>query len=302
MMLTQILVSGLGLALPLLIAAVGELVSERAGVLNLSLEAMMLTGAFTAVTGTVLTGSAWLGAACGLCGGLLVGLAQTLLSVRLRADQIVVGVAANALALAATTFGARLLLDGDRGVTGFERLPIPVLADVPVIGPVLFAQTALGYLCAGVVLVTGLLLGPRTGWGLRIDATGEDAGAADWTGLPVRRIRALCILLTSALAGLGGAQLALSEVHAFSDNMTAGIGYLAVVAVIAGRWRTPGTVVAAVAFGVAQALQYALPAAGVGLPPAVLTMIPYLVAIVAVSGLAGASRAPSCLTVPFVRA
>ncbi|GAA4556281.1 ABC transporter permease [Pseudonocardia xishanensis] len=301
-LLTQILVSGIGFALPLLVAAVGELVSERAGALNLSLEGMMLSGAFCAVLGSVTTGSPWLGAVAGVLGGLLLGAAQALLSVRALADQIVVGIAANALALAASTFGARLVFTGGTEVPAFDRLPIPVLHDIPVLGPAVFSQTALGWICVLVVVVTAVLLGPRTGRGLRIDATGEDAVAADRTGLPVRRLRALCILLTSAMAGLAGAQLALSEVRAFSDNMTAGIGYLAVVAVIAGRWRAPGTALAAVLFGLAQALQYALPALGVAVPPALLTMIPYAIAVVAVSGLAGSSRAPSCLTVPFARA
>ncbi|GLY13621.1 ABC transporter permease [Kineosporia sp. NBRC 101677] len=300
--LTQILVSGIGFALPLLVAAVGELVSERAGVLNLSLEGMMLTGAFTSVAGAVATGSPWLGAACGVLGGLLTGLAQAILSVRCRADQIVVGIALNALALAATTFGARLWLDSTDTVPAFADLNLPGLSEIPVIGPALFGLTPLGYLCLLLAGGVALTLSPRTGPGLRIDAVGEDAVAADHTGLPVLRLRTLCILLTSALAGLAGAQLALSEVRAFSDNMTAGIGYLAVVAVIAGRWRPVGTALAAVVFGVVQALQYALPALGVDVPPALLTMLPYLVAIIAVSGLAGASRAPSGLTVPFARA
>lgn len=300
--LTQILVSGFGFALPLLVAAVGELISERAGVLNLSLEGMMLTGAFTAVVGSVATGSPWLGAACGVLGALLMGLAQAVLSVRCLADQIVVGIALNALALAATTFGARLWLDSSEAVPAFADVNLGFLHDIPAIGPALFGLTPLGYLCLIITVVVALLLSPRTGPGLRIDAVGEDAVAADRTGLPIIRLRTLCILLTSALAGLAGAQLALSEVRAFSDNMTAGIGYLAVVAVIAGRWRSVGTAVAAVLFGLTQALQYALPALGVDVPTALLTMLPYLVAIIAVSGLAGASRSPSGLTVPFARA
>jgi general nucleoside transport system permease protein len=301
--LTQVLLTGLGLALPLGLAAVGELVSERAGVLNLSLEAMMLTGAFTAVLGALATGSPWLGALAGALGGLLVGVAQAVLTVRCLADQIVVGVAANALAVAATAFGARMLLDGRaHDVPAFDRLEVPLLHDLPLVGPALFGHTPLGYVCLLVVVVVAVALAPRTLTGLRIDATGEDAESADRTGLPVLRLRAACILLTSATAGLAGAQLALSEVRAFSDNMTAGIGYLAVVAVIAGRWRAGGTLLAAALFGVAQALQYALPALGAGVPPAVLTMIPYVAAIVAVTGLTGRSHAPSCLTVPFARA
>ncbi|BCY08671.1 ABC transporter permease [Actinoplanes sp. L3-i22] len=302
--LTPILVSGFAFALPLLLAAVGELISERAGVLNLSVEAMMLTGAFTAALGAVLTGSPWLGALAGVAGGLLVGGCQALLSVRALADQIVTGIALNALALAVTTFGARLWLNHGRnqGIPAFDRIEVPLLHRIPALGPALFGQTALGYLCVLAAAGTALLLSRRTAAGLRIDAVGEDAVAADRTGLPVARLRAACVLLTAALSGLAGAQLALSEVRAFSDNMTAGIGYLAVVAVIAGRWRPGATVLAAVLFGLAQALQYALPALGAAIPPAVLTMIPYLAAVVAVSGLAGASRSPSGLTVPFARA
>ncbi|KXF52517.1 ABC transporter permease [Rhodococcus sp. SC4] len=301
---SDIAVSGVGFALPILVAASGELVSERAGVLNLSLEGMMLTGAFSSVLGAVTTGSAVGGLAAGLAAGMLFGLLQALLSVTLRADQIVVGIASNALALGATTYGARLLLADGKGqnAPGFAALEIPLLHQIPILGPALFSQTALGYFCFAVVGLLAVTLSRRTRAGLVVDAVGEDAKSADWSGLPVRKIRYLCVLVAGLTAGLAGAQLALSEVRSFSDNMTAGIGYLAVVAVIAGRWRALGVIWASVFFGIAQALQFALPALGVGVPFALLVMLPYVIAIVAVSGFIRNSRSPANLTVAFARA
>lgn len=301
-MITEIITSGAAFAIPLLLAATGESISERAGVLNLSMEGMMLTGAFAGVLGAVSSGSAVAGAVAGVLAGLLSGVAQAVLSIRLRADQIVVGIAANALALGLTTFGARVLLDDGRGqnVPSFPDLRIPVLSELPIAGPALFGQTALGYLCLAVIAALALLFSRRTMAGLRVDAVGEDATSAGWTGLPVDRIRLAGVLVAAAAGGLAGAQLALSEVRSFSENMTAGMGYLAVVAVIAGRWRVLGILWAALFFGVARALQFALPALGVQLPSAVLVMLPYLVALVAISGVAGGRAAPSCLTVPYV--
>ncbi|MGW0020056.1 ABC transporter permease [Rhodococcus sp. NPDC003382] len=301
-MITEVLTGGVAFAIPLLLAATGESISERAGVLNLSMEGMMLTGAFAGVLASVSTGSAVLGAVAGVVAGLIFGFAQALLSVRLRADQIVVGVAANALALGLTTFGARVLPDAGKGqnVPAFADVRIPVLSDLPIIGPAVFGQTLLGYFCLAVIAALAVIFSRRTMPGIRIDAVGEDATSAGWTGLAVNRIRVAGVLIASAAGGLAGAHLALSEVRSFSENMTAGMGYLAVVAVIAGRWKVSGILWAALFFGVARAMQFALPAIGVNIPYAVLVMLPYLIAIVAVSGFVGGRKAPSCLTVPYI--
>lgn len=301
-MITEIVSSGIAFAIPLLVAASGESISERAGVLNLSMEGMMLTGAFASVLASVSTGSAVLGAVAGVLAGLIFGIAQALLSVRFRADQIVVGIAANALALGLTTFGARILLDGGRGqnVPAFADVHIPVLGELPIIGPAVFGQTFLGYLCLAVVVALAVVFSPRTMAGIRVDAVGEDATSAGWTGLAVNKTRVIGVLIASGAGGLAGAQLALSEVRSFSENMTAGMGYLAVVAVIAGRWKVVGILWAAVFFGVARAMQFALPAVGVEIPYAVLVMLPYVIAIVAISGFVGGRSAPTCLTVPYV--
>lgn len=301
-MITEVITSGVAFAIPLLLAATGESISERAGVLNLSMEGMMLTGAFASVLASVSTGSAVLGAIAGVVAGLIFGLGQALLSVRFRADQIVVGVAANALALGLTTFGARVLLGDGKGqnMPAFNDIQIPVLSHLPIIGPALFGQTVLGYFCVVVIAALAVNFSSRTMAGIRVDAVGEDATSAGWTGLAVNRTRVIGVLIASGAGGLAGAQLALSEVRSFSENMTAGMGYLAVVAVIAGRWRVTGILWAALFFGVARAMQFALPAIGVDIPYAVLVMLPYLIAIVAISGFVGGRKAPTCLTVPYV--
>ncbi|WP_338693165.1 ABC transporter permease [Streptomyces sp. Q6] len=295
---------GVRMALPLLLASSGELLSERAGVLNLSVEGMMLTGAFAGAAGAHAGGSAGVGVLTALAAGLLFAALQALLSVTLRADQIVTGITANALALGATTYGSRLLFGdgaGDTALPGFDPLPVPGLHSIPVLGPALFEQSALGYAGFAVAAVLALALSRRTTWGLALDAVGEDAVTADRCGLPVRSVRYAAVLLTGATSALAGAHLALSEVHAFSDNITGGMGYLAVVAVIAGRWRAWPTLLACLVFGLAQALQFAAPALGLHLSAPLLTTLPYVFALLAVSGLVGRSRAPSGLTVPFVR-
>ncbi|MHC5258974.1 ABC transporter permease [Streptomyces sp. UC4497] len=295
---------GVRMALPLLLASSGELLSERAGVLNLSVEGMMLTGAFAGAAGAYASGSAGIGVLTALGAGLLFAALQALLSVTLRADQIVTGITANALALGATTYGSRLLFGDDarqNALPGFDPLPVPGLHSIPVLGPALFEQTLLGYAALAVTAVLAVALSRRTTWGLVVDAVGEDAGTADRCGLPVRTVRYATVLLTGATAALAGAQLALAEVHAFSDNITGGIGYLAVVAVIAGRWRAWPTLLACLVFGLVQSLQFAAPALGLHLSAPLLTTLPYVFALLAVSGLVGRSRAPSGLTTPFVR-
>ncbi|MEV6065664.1 ABC transporter permease [Nocardia sp. NPDC052001] len=297
----ELLDGGVRLAIPLAMASAGELVSERAGVLNLSVEGMMLTGAFAGAVGAHSSGSAVVGVLCALVAGLLVAVIQAVSSVTLRADQIVTGVAANALALGATTYGSRLYFTGGREVPGFDRLEIPVLHEIPLLGRALFDQTLLGYAGIGLAVLLAVLCSHRTGWGLALSAIGEDAVTADRSGLPVNLFRYATVLLTGVMSGLAGAHLALADVHAFTDNLTAGAGYLAVVAVIAGKWRAWPTLLACLFFGLAQALQFAAPALGVHLPTAVLVMSPYLLAVLAVSGLVGASRSPAALTLPFRR-
>ena len=301
--LTELAAGTVTLAIPLIIAASGELVSERAGVLNLSLDGMILTGAFASVATTVATGSPIAGVIGAVLAGLLFGLGQAFLSVTLRANQLIVGIAANALAIGATSYGARLLFSGENGsVAGFSKLSIPVLGDLPVVGAILFSHSALSYAALAIAALLWFVTRRGTRLGLMLDAVGEDGSVADKAGIRVAVVRFAAVLTTGAMAGVAGAELALAELHGFTENMTSGIGYLAVAAVIAGAWRQGRIVVACLVFGLAEALRFAAPTLGIDLPVAILVMSPYLIALVAISGLAGKSRAPSSLTIPFVRA
>ena len=294
--------SSLRLATPLVLAATGEVVSERAGVLNLSLEGMMLCGAFAAALGAKESGSPVVGVACGVSCALVIAVAQAWLSVRARANQLVVGIGINLLALGATTFAYREIFGGlsREVIPSFEVWSVPVLGALPWLGPALFTQTPLVFVAVALVAFTAWLV-ERTPFGLALRAAGENPRAADQAGVPVARVRAVCVLYTGACAGLAGAFLSVSSISTFTEGMTNGAGYLAVTAVILGAWRSTQVFFACLLFGSATALQFLLPALGIALPTAVLTMLPYLFALAVVSGVIGRSRPPAALTLPFRR-
>lgn len=294
--------SSLRLATPLVLGATGEVVSERAGVLNLSLEGMMLSAAFAAALGASASGSPLVGVTSGVACSLVIASAQAWLSVRAGANQLVVGIGINLLALGATTFAYREIFGGlsREMIPSFEAWSVPGLSSLPLVGPALFQQTPLVYVALLLVVFSAWLVN-KTPFGLSLRAAGEDPRAADQAGVPVARVRVLCVLYTGACAGLAGAFLSVSSISTFTEGMTNGAGYLAVTAVILGAWRTSRVLMACLLFGSAAALQFLLPALGVALPTAVLLMLPYLLALAAVSGLVGRSRPPAALTLPFRR-
>lgn len=294
--------SALRLSTPLLFAGVGEVVSERAGVLNLSLEGMMLSAAFGAALGARASGSPVVGLLCGVLTALLLAAAQAALTVKLRANQLVSGIGLNLFALGATTFAYRELFGGlSRDVIpSFSPWAVPGLSRLPLLGGSLFTQTPLVYVALALGVATHRLL-HRTRFGLALRAVGENPRAADQAGISVARCRVLCVLYTGLCAGLGGAFLSVSSISTFTEGMTNGAGYLAVTAVILGGWRIYPVLAACLLFGSAAALQFLLPALGVLLPTAVLVMLPYVLALLAVSGIAAASRPPAALTLPFQR-
>jgi ABC-type uncharacterized transport system permease subunit len=300
--LAAFLAGAIRLALPVLLAATGELVSERAGVLNLGLEGIMLTGAFSGALGAHYTGSAVGGLACGVLAAVLFTGLTSVLNITLAANQLVVGLAANALALGATSFAAKELLP--QGLTAdlpsFGTLNVPGLSDLPVVGGALFGQSVLLYVGLLMVAATIYVLG-RTGWGLAIRAAGDDARAADQAGCPVVAVRWLATLWTGVMAGTGGVFLSLADIQGFTPNMTAGRGFLAIGAVIAGAWIGWRVVLACLIFGAATALQFQAEGLGLNVPVAILVAGPYLLALLAVAGLAGRTRAPADLIRPFVR-
>ncbi|EFC78850.1 ABC transporter permease [Parafrankia sp. EUN1f] len=292
-----ILSSAIRLAAPLGFAACGEYLAERAGTMNISIEAMMITGAFTAVAASSATGSATLGLVVGALAGLLLGLIHGNMSHRLVVNTFIVGLTLNVLALGATSFFNESL-----ELTGHQvaQVSIPVLRDIPLVGEPLFVQRWPVYLLLGLVPLTWWLV-ERTRWGLELRAVGENPQGADVTGIAVNLRRRQALLWCGLFAGLGGAHLAVGAVGSFNDNMTAGRGYLVIAAVIFGAWRLRGTIVGVALFGLADALRLALPAVGVQINSQLLIVAPYLLALLAMVLVLRRTRQPMALGTPFVR-
>ena len=294
--------SSLRLAMPMLLGSMGELVSERAGVLNLSVEGMMLMGAFAGAMGSLATGSATLGLVLALVAVLPVALLQAFLSITLRANQIVTGIGINILVLGGTTMAYRELL-GSRSrvqIPGLDKWAPPGLGDIPVFGDSVFNQTWLLYAALAIVAAIAWVM-RYTALGLAIHAAGAEPRALDKSGGSVTRIRYGAVVFTGLLSALAGAFLSLGDIHTFTEGMTNGAGYLALVAVIFGNWKVGRTLFACLFFGAATALQFQLPAMGVQIPTAILIMLPYVMALLAVGGLVGRQTPPPFLTHAYVR-
>ena len=294
--------STLRLAMPLVLAATGELISERAGVLNMSVEGMMLIAAFGGAIGAWATGSPMLGLLIGVLAAMPVALLQAWLSITLRANQIVTGIGINILVLGGTTVAYREILgrNARNQIPGLDRWAPPGLGDIPILGDAVFRQTWLLY--AGLVLVGLIAWALRhTAAGLALRAAGAEPRAVDKSGLSVPRLRYAAVMLTGVMAALGGCFLSIGDIHTFTEGMTNGAGYLALAAVIFGNWKVGRTLFACLFFGAATALQFQLPAMGVNVPTALLIMLPYLMALIAVGGLVGRQTAPAALTRAYVR-
>lgn len=261
------------IAIPFLFAASGGALAERAGVVSFALEGYMLTGAFTAVVGTSLTGSPWVGLACGIAGGLLLGSLHALGSIRFRANQIVMGIALNLLAIGSTRLFLKLVFKSSSNssrVVGFGEGASP---SNPLLWMGLAAIPAVAWVIA------------RTPFGLRVRAVGEHPDAAESVGVPVARVRTAAVLASSGLAALGGVYLALDQ-HQFTDSMTAGRGFTALAAVILGGWRAPWAGLACIVFAAAEALSIQLQGLQV-LPSQLLGMLPQLLTILVLLGRIG---------------
>ena len=275
------------IAIPYLFAAAGGALAERAGVVSLTLEGFMLGGAFGAVLGAHYTGSAAVGVLAGVLAGLLLGGLHAVASIRFRANQVVVGVAINLLAVGVTRFFLQLAFDSSSNsprVTGFATTSGSTLAAL--------LQNPLVWLGVAVLPALAYVV-DRTPFGLRVRAAGEHPEAATSVGVNVKRVRYAAVLGSGALAALGGVYLALDQ-HQFTDSMTAGRGFIALAAVIFGRWQPLRAAVACLLFAAAETLQIQLQTIQL-IPSQFVAMIPYLLTIVAVAGVVGRSKAPSAL-------
>lgn len=302
-LLTAFLASALRLSIPLAYAALGGVMSERSGVFNVGLEGFLIMGAFGSAFGTFHSGSPVIGLLTGMGCGLLLALPMAIMTVSLGVNQIVAGIAINLFALGLTAFLARVAIGATANtqlLPGFERIAIPGLSDIPVIGPVLFNQDPLVYgLFVTVPLLYFLLF--HTSWGLSVRAVGHNPRACDTAGISVTATRYLCVMGGNMLASIGGCYLVLSQVFVFSEHMSAGKGFIALAAVILGRWSPVGALLACLLFGFFDALQLRLQFSNPEIPYEIFTTLPYVVSILALIVVAGKNVAPQAIGTYYSR-
>jgi simple sugar transport system permease protein len=301
--LIGMLQSSLLRSVPITFGALAGVLCERAGVVNIGIEGMLLFGAFASSVVASVTDSLWLGLLAGAAVGGLVAWLLAVLSIRYVVDQIIGGTVINILALGLTSYLASQFLERNAALNDpgrFKNVRIPVLADIPIIGPVLFDNNVFVYLMFLFVAASfvGLFY---TRWGLRVRAVGEHPLAADTVGIRVLFTRYRNVILGGAVAGIGGAYFTLGAVGSFREGMTAGRGFIGLAAMIVGRWNPIGALAAALVFGFADSLQVKLNILGVGLPPEFLGMAPYVVTILVVAGAAHRVRPPAADGKPYVK-
>jgi general nucleoside transport system permease protein len=302
--LAGLLAGAVSLAVPLIYGALAGVISERVGVVNIAIEGQLLAGAFTAAVVATLTGNPYIGMLAAAVAGVLVSFVLAAFSIKYLVDQVIVGVVLNVLVVGLTSFLFSQLLAPNRSMLNspprLETLPIPLLSDIPLIGPMFFQQNAVVYVVY--VAVAAVYIGLfHTKWGLRLRAVGEHPEAADTVGIDIPKTRFWNVSLGGAIAGLGGSFFTVGSVGAFNQDMTAGAGYIALAAVIFGGWDPIKATLAALLFGFTSNLRNTLGAIGSPIPSEFLLMLPYVVTILAVAGLVGRSRGPAAAGKPYIK-
>ena len=302
--LTSLLQGSLALSVPLIFGSMAGVLSERVGVVNIAIEGQLLFGAFTSAMIASMTHNLWAGLVGALVGGALVAWILAVFSIRYKVDQIITGVVVNMLVAGLTNFLFGTLMGSDPVTFNqpprFEKLTLPLLGQIPVIGQVLFNQTPIIYIMYLALIVVFVALF-KTRWGLRVRAVGEYPKAADTVGINVFRTRYVSVVLGGALAGLGGSFFTLGQVGSFGQNITHGAGYIALAALIFGRWNPLLAASAALLFGFSQNLQYGLAIIGSPLPSEFLLMLPYALTVIAVAGLVGKVTGPAAAGKPYTK-
>lgn len=296
--------AAVGLSIPLIFGALAGVIGERVGVVNIAIEGQLLSGAFSAAVVASITGSPWPGLIAAMLAGVLVALVLAAFSIRYLADQVIVGVVLNVLVVGLTSFLFTQVLRPNAATLNspprFDRINIPLLSEIPILGPALFRQTIIVYLMYVVVIATAIGL-YRTRWGLRLRAVGEHPQAADTVGIRVNPTRFWNVLLAGAIAGMGGSIFTIGSGIAFNREMTAGAGFIALAAVIFGQWDPIKATLAALLFGFATNLPNLLTVLGSPIPSEFMLMLPYVVTIVAVAGFAGQIRGPAAAGKPYIK-
>jgi simple sugar transport system permease protein len=298
--LVGILASGIRLATPYLYAAIGETFGQRSGVLNLGVEGQMLLGAFTAFYVAIQTGNLWLGVLSAMIVGALMGLAMAFVTVNLQAVQGISGIGFYLFGLGLSDLLFQKVLGTVETVKGFPKINLPVLSDLPIVGEIFFQQNILVYIAFALVPLAWFIL-YKTTLGLKIRAVGENPEAADSLGVSVARIRYLTIILGGTLSGIAGASLSIALLNVFQQNMTSGLGFIAVALVYFGAWRPFGVLGGALLFSLVNSLQLWVQVLGIPIPSDIAVMMPYILTILVLVISVSRVRAPSALTKPFKR-
>jgi general nucleoside transport system permease protein len=274
----------LRITIPYLLPSLGAVFSEKGGVINIALEGILLGGAFAATVGTYFTGNIFIGIICGIAAGLLIAGLHGLVTITFKANQIVSGLALNILALGVTKFFCKTIFNSSSNserIPGLETLNLPFNPFVP--------------LCILILAISWISI-YKTRFGLRLRSVGENPEAADSLGINVNKVRYIGVLISGALAGLGGAWLAFDQ-HSFTDGMSAGRGYIALAAMIIGKWNPLGAAAACLLFGFAES--FTLQLQGAGIPTQFIQMLPYVLTIIVLAGFIGKANALAADGIPF---
>jgi len=301
---TGLLQGALLLAVPLVFGSMSGLVCERSGVINIAIEGQLLASAFVSGVVASLTHQSVWGLIAAPIAGATISLLLATFAIKFSVDQVILGFVINVLVIGLTDFLYKKLLvphqDTWNTAPTFERIAIPVFSKIPILGPIFFAQTIVVYIMFAIVAAVSFAL-YKTKWGLRTRAIGEHPTAADTVGIDVNKLRFRNVIIAGLIAGVGGAYYTVGSVGAFGKEMTAGAGFIALAALIFGKYRPLGAVLAALLFGFADNLQSTLSIIGVSIPSEFMLMVPYIATIIAVTGLVGRVRAPAADGIPYSR-
>jgi simple sugar transport system permease protein len=298
--LVGVLASGIRLATPYLYAALGETFGQRSGVLNLGVEGQMLLGAFTAFYIVHLTDNLWLGLLGAIVTGIILGLMMAVINVSIGAEQGISGIGMFLFGLGMSDLLFQKTMVTIETVSGFRPIHIPFLSDIPIIGEIFFSQNILVYIAYALVPVSIFVLN-KTTLGLNIRAVGENPAAADSLGVNVNAVRYFTTILGGTLAGIAGASLSIALLNVFQQNMTNGLGFIAVALVYFGGWRPLGVLAGSLLFSMVNALQLWVQILGIPIPSDIAIMLPYLLTILALVIAVQRVRPPTALTKPFER-
>lgn len=298
--LLGILATGVRLATPFLLAALGEMFVQRSGVYNLGIEGIMLLGAFLGFFATLHLGNPIFGILAGLCTGAVLGFLMAVVSVTFKAEQGISGIGLYMFGLGLSGLLFRLYVGGITSIKGLQPVSIPLLCEIPCVGPILFRHNLLVYLVYVLVPFAWFVL-YRTTWGLKVRAVGTKPEAADTLGESVDKIRYQCLILGGAMAGLAGAFLTVGQANMFVDNITAGRGFIAIALVYFGRWSPWGIMAGSLLFSMADSFQSMVQVLGIKFPYELAVMLPYLATIVALAVSFGRVWAPAALGRPYER-